>query len=126
MVILGSFSQELDVIHTPSRCTSMVFFVLNRIWNLVGLTFVWLLVNQEKSLIVVDCSCVITLSMSSVQGYGVVSLAISESSHSKKRSIKSTLNSNGPKIGPCGTPYSILLLSLQLVLILTGWVRFER
>ena len=38
----------------------------------------------------------------------------------KKRSIKSMLNRNGPKIEPSGTPYSMLLfLLLQLILILT-------
>ena len=60
---------------------------------------------------------------------GVVSsayLAISESSHSKKRSIKPMLNINGPKMEPYGTLYSILPLTLQLVLILTRLVRFER
>ena len=31
---------------------------------------IWLLVNQEKSLLAVDCSCVITLEMSSAQEYG--------------------------------------------------------
>ena len=53
--------------------------------------------------------------MSPVQEYGVVlsaQLIISKSSHSKKRSIKSMLNSNGCKIEPCGTPCLILLLSL--------------
>ena len=35
----------------------------------------WLLVNQEKRLLAVDCSCVITLGMSSAQEYGVVSSA---------------------------------------------------
>ena len=29
----------------------------------------WLLVNQEKSLLAVDCSCVTMLGMSPVQGY---------------------------------------------------------
>ena len=56
--------------------------------------------NQEKSLIVVDCSCVITQGISSAQRCGVVSsslLAISESSHTKKRPIKSMFNYNGPK-----------------------------
>ena len=82
----------------PFKITSMAFFVLNRIWHLPGLTFIWLLVNQEKSLLAVDCSYVITLDLLSAQQYGVVlsaKLAILESSHSKKRSIKSMLNSNG-------------------------------
>ena len=115
IVIPIRFSHELDVIHALSRNTSKGFFVLYRIWHLSGLTFIWLLVNQEKTLLAVDCSCVITLGMSPVQEYGVVlsaELAISESSHSKKRSIISMLNSNGHKIEPCGTPFSILLLSL--------------
>ena len=68
-VIPRSFSHELDVIHAPSRCTSVGFFVLNKIWHLPGLTFMWLLVNQEKTLLAVDCSRVTTLGMSPVQGY---------------------------------------------------------
>ena len=36
----------------------------------------------------------------------------------KEEIIKSMSNSNSPKIEPCGTPYSILFLSLELVLIL--------
>ena len=59
-------------IHVPSRCTSMVFFVLNLIWHLPGLKFIWLLVHQEKSLLAVDCICVITLVMLSAQECGVV------------------------------------------------------
>ena len=58
--------------HAPSRSTSMGFFALNRIWHLPGLTFIWLLVNQEKNLLAIDCSCVFTLGMSSVQESGVV------------------------------------------------------
>ena len=71
IVISRSFSHKLDV-HVPSRCTSMAFFVLNTIWHLPGLTFTWLLVNQEKSLLVVDCSYVITLDILSAQQYEVV------------------------------------------------------
>ena len=55
--------------------TSMAFFVFNLIWHLPGLTPIWLLVNQEKSLLAVNCSCLITLGMSSAQEYGVVSSA---------------------------------------------------
>ena len=40
-----------------------------------GLIFIWLLVNQEKTLFTVDYSCVIMLRMSPVQEYGVVSSA---------------------------------------------------
>ena len=52
------------------------------------------------------------LGMSSAQEYGAVSSAISKSSNLNKISIKSMLISNGPKIEPCVTPYSILLLLL--------------
>ena len=75
IVIPRSFSQELDVIYAPSRYTSMTFSVFNRIWHLPGLTFIWVLVNQEKSLLAVDDSYVITLGMSSAQEYGVASSA---------------------------------------------------
>ena len=127
-MIPRSSSRELDVIHAPSRCTSITFFVLNRIWHLPRLTFILLFANQEKSLLAVDCSCVITLGMSSAQEYGAVSSANLQFQNQQiqKRSIKSMLNSNGPKIKPCGTPYSLLVLSLSLVLILTRCVRFER
>ena len=40
-----------------------------------GLIFIWLLVNQEKTLFTVDYSCVIMLRMSPVQEYGFVSAA---------------------------------------------------
>ena len=33
IVIPISFSHKLDVIHAPSRSTSMGFFVLDRIWT---------------------------------------------------------------------------------------------
>ena len=39
---------------------------------LPGLTSIWLLVNQEKSLLAVDCFCVIMLGKSFAQEYGVV------------------------------------------------------
>ena len=95
-----------------SKCTPMVIFVIKKIWHLPGLTSIRLLVNQEKSLLAVNCNCLIMLGMSSAQENGAISSAISKSSNLNKRSIKSMLNSNGPKIEPCGTPYSILLLSL--------------
>ena len=41
----------------------------NPLWFQEGLTFMWLLVNQEKTLLAVDCSCVTTLGMSLVQEY---------------------------------------------------------
>ena len=45
------------------------------------------------------------LGISFAQGYGVVSSTkILESSHLKKRSFKSVLNSNGPKIEPWEIP----------------------
>ena len=72
-MIPRSYSKELDVIHAPSRYPSIAFSALNRMWHLSGLTFTWLFVNQEKSSLAVDCSCVITLGMSSAQEYGVVS-----------------------------------------------------
>ena len=72
IVIPKSFSHELDVTHAPSKCTSMAFYVHNRTWRLPGLTFIWLLVNEEKRLPAFDCSCVITLGMSSAQEYVVV------------------------------------------------------
>ena len=90
----------------------MRFFVLNRIWHLPELTFIWLLVNQAKSFLAVDCSCVIMLRMSSAQEYGVVLLAyhaISKSSHLKKKSIKWKLNSNASKIEPCGTIMKLVI-----------------
>ena len=86
--------------------------MIKKTWHLPGLTSIRLLVNQEKSLLAVNCNCLIMLGMSSAQENGAVSSAISKSSNLNKRSIKSMLNSNGPKIEPCGTPYSILLLSL--------------
>ena len=70
------------------------------------------MVDQEKNLLAVDCSWVITLGMSLAQEYGVVLspwLTNSESSRSKKGSIESMLNSYGPKIDSCGTLYSTLL-----------------
>ena len=48
IVIPRSLFYELDLIHVPSKCTSMGFLVLNRISHLPGLIFMWLLVNQEK------------------------------------------------------------------------------
>ena len=72
-VIPRGFSNELDVIHAPSICTPVGFFVLNKIWHLPWLTLMWLLVNQEKTLLAVACSCVTTLGMSPVQEYGVAS-----------------------------------------------------
>ena len=116
-MIPRSSSRELDVIHAPSRCTSMSFFVFNRIWHLPRLTFILLFANQEKSLLAVDCSCVITLGMSSAQEYGVASSANLQfqSQQIQNRSIKSMLNSNGPKIKPCGTPYSLLVYHYHLL-----------
>ena len=57
------------------------------------------------------------LVMSSGKTYGVVSsalLVISESSHSKKRSIKSMLNSNGSKTEPSEMNHLVLFqISLE-------------
>ena len=44
-------------------------FLCTVIWHFPGLTFMWLLVNQEKTLLAIDCSCVTTLGLSPVQEY---------------------------------------------------------
>ena len=44
------------------------------------------------------------------------------SSHSENKSIKSILKGKGPKLEPCGTPSSILDLSLKHSLILNEYL----
>ena len=86
------------------------------LWLFSGLAFMWLLLNHAKSLLAVICNSKITVSMSEAQVYGVVSSAyfsMSKPSHSWSISIEFVLKSNGPKIEPCRTPYSILKLLLK-------------
>ena len=85
-----SFSHELDVIHAPSRCTSMQFFVLSKIWHLPGLFFIWLLVNQEK--------CILAFNYSSVITPIILSDNNMELHRHIQRRIKWILGKNGPEI----------------------------
>ena len=61
--------------------------------------------------------------MSEAYANGVVlsaQFSMPESSHSQKISIEFLLKSNGPRIEPCGTPYSIFNLSLKYFFLFVG------
>ena len=109
VVIPRSFSCELEVMHVLLRCTSIEFFVLNR------MTFVWInfcmIIGKPRKKFIC-CWLQLLNYVRYVIRTKIWSCIINISSHSKKKSIKSMLNSNGLKIEPCGTLYSILLLSL--------------
>ena len=51
------------------------FLELSKIWDFPGLAFIWLFLNQGKSLVAEVCNSNTTLGMSVAHEYGVLSSA---------------------------------------------------